>query len=125
MPSTSAISAAVIRRRRSASITFTRSAGNCVGLLLGAELRSARPATPSARQRALHLAAVRSLTPAASAAAVSDQLSSSMRLTSRRRLFGQVRALRMKVKSPLRSFLLLQQFLAAPVTIELKRRLWG
>ncbi len=37
--------------------------------------------------------AVRSLTPAASAAAVSDQVPLSIRSTSRRLLFGQVRAL--------------------------------
>src|SRR5215475_1912777 len=92
MPRTSAISAAVIRSLLSASIALTRSAGKRLGLPLGAELRSERPASPSARQRARHLAAVRSLTPAASAASVSDQ-PPSRRSMSRRLLFGQVRAL--------------------------------
>jgi hypothetical protein len=93
MPSTSAISAAVIRRRRSASIASSRSAGMRVGRLLGAELRSRSPSSPSASHLASHFLAVRSLTPAASAAGVSAQPSSSMRLTRSMRLFGQVRAL--------------------------------
>jgi len=93
MPNTSAISAAVIRNRRSASIASRRSAGRRDGTRLGAELRSSSPVSPSARQRASHLRALRSLMPAASAATISDQFSSSMRLTSSLRLFGQVRAL--------------------------------
>jgi hypothetical protein len=65
-----------------------------VGRRLGAELRSRSPASPSARHLASHFLAVRPLTPAASAAGVSAQPSSSMRLTSSLREFGQVRALR-------------------------------
>ena len=64
-----------------------------VGLALGAELRSHSPASPSLRQRASHLAAVRWLTPAASAAAASDQPCRSIRWAISLRLFGQVRAL--------------------------------
>src|SRR5665811_316492 len=89
----SAISAAVIRNRRRASIASSRSAGRRVGRLLGAELRSRRPASPPDLQRLSHFLADRSLIPAASAAGISAQPSSSTRLTSRRRLFGQVRAL--------------------------------
>ena len=76
MSSTSAISAAVIRRRRSASIASSRSAGSRDGRRLGAELRSSRPASPSARHLASHFLAVRSLTPAASAAEGQPQPSS-------------------------------------------------
>jgi hypothetical protein len=93
MLSTSAISAAVIRSRRRASIASRRPAGRREGACLGAELRSNSPASPSARQRLNHLRADRSLVVAASAAAISDQFSSSIRLTSNPRLFGQVRAL--------------------------------
>jgi hypothetical protein len=92
-PSTSAISAAVIRSRRSASIASRRSDGRREGTRLGAELRSSRPTSPSERQRLNHLRALRSLMPAASAATISDQFSSSIRSTSSLRLFGQVRAL--------------------------------
>jgi hypothetical protein len=93
MPSTSAISAAVIRGRRSASIASSRSVGSQVGRLLGAELRSSSPVSPSACHRAIHLRAERALIPAASAAGITSQPSSPMRLTSRRREFGQVRPL--------------------------------
>ena len=60
---------------------------------LGAELRSLSPVSPSARQRASHLAAHRSLIPAAAAASISDQCSSSILLTSRRLELTHVLAL--------------------------------
>jgi hypothetical protein len=50
----SAISADVIRSRRSASLAATRSAANRAGLLRGAELRSNRPSSPCERHRASH-----------------------------------------------------------------------
>ena len=71
MSSVSAISAPVIRNRLSAAITSTRRLG-AVRHHPGAEERSSSPSRPSARWRAIHLRAVRSLTPAASAAALSD-----------------------------------------------------
>jgi hypothetical protein len=49
MRSTSAISAAVIRSRRSTSIARTRSADVRRGIRLGAEERSRRPFRPSSR----------------------------------------------------------------------------
>jgi hypothetical protein len=58
----------------------------------GADDRSTKPASPSARQRASHFAALRPLTPAAAAASASDHPAAT-RLTSNRRLFGQVLAL--------------------------------
>jgi hypothetical protein len=90
--STSAISAAVIRSRRSLTIASTRRREVRCGIRSGADERSTRPASPSARQRASHLAAVRSLTPAASAASASDHPACT-RSTINRRLFGQVLAL--------------------------------
>jgi hypothetical protein len=66
MPRISAISAAVIRRRRSRSIASTRWAGVLEGTRLGDEERSAIDSPR--RRRATHLAAVLLLTPAASAA---------------------------------------------------------
>jgi hypothetical protein len=58
----------------------------------GRDERSSRPSSPSARQRAHHFAAVRSLTPAAAAARRNVQPHST-RSTSSRRLRGQVLAL--------------------------------
>src|SRR5439155_6029435 len=63
------------------------------GTEAGAEQRSNRPCSPSSRYRRLHFETVRTLTPAASAAAASVQPSHSTRSTARRRLWGQVLAL--------------------------------
>jgi hypothetical protein len=90
---TSAISAAVMRSRRRSSTTRTRSAGVLLGMRRGRELRSSRPVRPSERKRASHFAAVRSLMPAACAAAAIVQPSSSTRSTISRRECRQVRAL--------------------------------
>jgi hypothetical protein len=49
--SNSAISAAVMRSRRSDSIACTRSTGVFRGIRLGAEQRSSSPASPSSRKR--------------------------------------------------------------------------
>jgi hypothetical protein len=49
IPKHSAISAAVIRRRRSAAIACTRSSGVRCGIELGADERSSSPSSPSAR----------------------------------------------------------------------------
>jgi hypothetical protein len=92
MPSNSAISAAVIRNRRSATIACSRSAGVRPGTRRGAEDRSTRPASPSARHLASHFAAVRSLTPAAAAASASDHPAATLS-TIKRRLLGHVLAL--------------------------------
>jgi len=89
---TSAISAAVIRNLRSATIASTRNAGVRCGTRFGADERSTSPASPSARHLASHFAAVRSLTPAASAASASHHPTPT-RSTNSRRLFGQVLAL--------------------------------
>lgn len=67
-----AISAPVIRRRLHEAIASTRRSQLRLATREGADERSNSPARPSPRQRATHLAAVRSLTPAASAAALSD-----------------------------------------------------
>jgi hypothetical protein len=80
-----AISAAVIRSRRSAAIAFTRASGVRCGIEPGAEERSSSPASPSARYRATHFEHVRSLTSAASAAFASDHPCSITRRTIRRR----------------------------------------
>jgi len=88
--STSAISAAVIRSRRSASIASTRCSGNREGLRLGREQRSSSRSSPSLN-RFSHFAAVRVLQPAASAARANDQPSSSTRRQINARLLGQVR----------------------------------
>jgi hypothetical protein len=92
-PSTSAICAAVILSRRSFSIASTSRAGSRFGLRLGRDERSHRPRSPSTRHLANQRYAVRSLTPAASPAAATDQPPTSIRSTSSLRLFGQVRAL--------------------------------
>ncbi len=73
IPISSAISAAVIRIRRSESTASTRSSGVRLATRLGAELASQRPASPASRKRRTHLRAVGTLTPAASAAAASVQ----------------------------------------------------
>ena len=91
-PTSSAISAAVIRNLRSATIASTRSAGVRCGTRFGADERSTSPASPSERHLASHFAAVRSLTPAAAAASASDHPAPT-RSTNNRRLFGQVLAL--------------------------------
>src|SRR4051794_39087219 len=52
IPSTSAISAPVIRNCRRLSIALTRSGAVRCGIRFGADDRSNRPALPSARQRA-------------------------------------------------------------------------
>ena len=91
MPSTSAISAAVIRRRRRRSIASILSAGVFEGTCLGAEERSAIDSPR--RRRATHLATVRLLTPAASAARAWLHPCSITRLESSSREFGQVVAL--------------------------------
>ena len=85
----SAIWAAVMRRRLSASIASTSRLGKRRGLRLGREERSSSARSPSLKRR-VHLAAVRTLQPAASAARCSVQPSSSTRRQIRRRLFGQV-----------------------------------
>ena len=59
------------RKRLRLAITSTRPSGVLDGWACGAEERSSSP-SPSDRQRASHFEAVRSLTPAASAAFVSD-----------------------------------------------------
>jgi len=93
IPSTSAISAPVNRTRRSAAIASTRR--SCVRLATsaGADERSNRPSGPSARWRASHLRAVRSLTPAAAAASISDHPATSIRSTNNSRPFTLRRAL--------------------------------
>ena len=77
--SVSAISAAVIRNCRSATITATRSGEVRLATRRGAEERSTRPASPAARYLPTHLRAQRTLTPAAAAAAVIVQPCSSTR----------------------------------------------
>ena len=59
IPSVSAISAALKRSCRRARIASTRSGAVLVGLRLGAEERSSRPASPSSRKRLSHLQADR------------------------------------------------------------------
>ena len=83
--SVSAISAAVIRSCRSATITATRSVGVRLATRFGAEERSTRPASPAALYRATHLCAQRTLTPAADAAAVTVQPCSITRSANNRR----------------------------------------
>ena len=51
----------------------SRAGGSCRGLVWGRQLRSARPAWPSARQRPSHLYAVATDTPWASAARAGGQ----------------------------------------------------
>jgi hypothetical protein len=92
-PSTSAICAAVMRSLRRLAIASTVGAGSWPGERRGRDERSSRPASPSARQRRSQRQTVRSVTPAASAAAVTDQPCSRTRATSSLRLFGQLRAL--------------------------------
>ncbi len=92
IPSISAISAAVIRRRRRCTIASTRSGGVRRRCRRGREERSTSPSAPSSRQRARHFAAVRTLTPAAAAAADTRQPASS-RSTNNCRLRGQDLAL--------------------------------
>ena len=59
-----------------------RPSGSRLGLVWGRELRSARPAKPSARQRRTHLSAVATQTPRALAARTTGQPSSTTRSTS-------------------------------------------
>ena len=70
--SVSAISGPVKRSSRRNRISRSRSAGVRDGTDTGADDRSSSPASPSRRYRSTHFQAVRSLTPAASAAAASD-----------------------------------------------------
>jgi hypothetical protein len=88
--STSEISAAVMRSRRSASIISTRRGDKRAGLRRGRQQRSSSSRSP-ARYRATHFEAVPTLQPAASAAHCSVHASSSTRRHNRRRLLGQVR----------------------------------
>jgi hypothetical protein len=57
--STSAISGPLNRSRRSAAMTCTVRSSVRLATRLGADQRSARPATPSARKRATHFEQVR------------------------------------------------------------------
>jgi hypothetical protein len=93
IPSVSAISAPVILKRRNDAITATRDSPVRSGTDAGAEQRSSRPSSPSSRYRRRHFETVRTLTPAASAAAVSVHPFRATRSTARRRLCGQVLAL--------------------------------
>jgi hypothetical protein len=83
----------VIRNRLSAAITAIVCSLVRLATVTGAELRSTNPASPSKRHRASHFQAVRSLTPAASAARQTVQPSRSTRSTSNRRPIGLSRAL--------------------------------
>jgi hypothetical protein len=60
-----------IRNRRSCPIERCSASSTLARVRLGRELRSARPARPSCSKRLSHFLAVRRLTPAASAAALS------------------------------------------------------
>jgi hypothetical protein len=71
----SAISGPVIRNRRNAAIAATVCSPVRFATRIGAELRSSSPASPSERHLANRLRAVRSRTPADSAAARTVQLS--------------------------------------------------
>src|SRR4051794_6185590 len=88
IPSTSAISGPVIRNRRSAAMHAIRVSSVLLATALGAEERSTKPSSPSARHRASHFLAVRTLIPAAFAASRISQPSVSRRLMSNRRPFG-------------------------------------
>jgi hypothetical protein len=74
-------------------MTSTSSSGVRCGIDIGADERSNSPASPSARYRLIHFEQVRSLTPAASAAAASDHPCSSTRSTIVSRPFGPSGAL--------------------------------
>jgi hypothetical protein len=89
----SAIWAAVMRSLRSDRIASTFAAGSWRGDRCGRDERSNKPLSPSTRKRASQRQTVRSLTPAAAAADLTDQPSTRTRSTSSLRLFGQVRAL--------------------------------
>jgi hypothetical protein len=93
IPKSSAISAPVSRNRRSLRIASTRSGAVRLGTSRGADERSPIAAIPPSRKRRTHLAAVRSLTPAAAAAAASDQRRSNTLRAINALLFGQVLAL--------------------------------
>jgi len=68
-----------------ATISRTRSSGVRLATRLGFEDRSSKPRSPSSRYLPTHLRAQRTLTPAASAAAVSVHPSTTTRSASRRR----------------------------------------
>ena len=91
--SASAISAPVNRTRRNAAIASTRRSSVRLATTAGADDRSNRPASPSARWRASHLRAVWSLIPAAAAASISDHTAPSTRSTNNSRPFTLRRAL--------------------------------
>jgi hypothetical protein len=93
MSSVSAISGPVIRNRRSAAMQPILVSSVRLATERGADDRSSNPSSPSARHRASHLPAVRSLIPAASDAAWTVQLPLSIRSTSNLRPFGLSRAL--------------------------------
>src|SRR3954447_13919923 len=88
MPSVSAISGPVIRNRRSAAMHAIRASSVLLATTFGAEDRSTSPSSPSARHRANHFLAVRTVIPAASAASRISQPSVSRRSMSNRRPFG-------------------------------------
>jgi hypothetical protein len=115
IPSVSAISAPVIRSRRSPAIIATRASSVRAGTEAGAEQRSNRPCPPSTLRRRSHFETVRTLTPAASAAAAIVHPSRSTRSTARRRLCGQVPALACNF---IRNTLLGAGRLAAPASKE-------
>jgi hypothetical protein len=85
IPSSSAISAAVKRSRRMATISRTRSSDVRFASPRGREERSSKPGGPSSRYLPTHLRAQRTLTPAAAAAAVSVHPSTTTRSARRRR----------------------------------------
>ncbi len=76
-----AISAPVIRNLRSAAIASTSSSGVRCAIDFGAEERSCKPGSHSARYHLTHFEQPRSLTPAASAASASDHSCSTTRPT--------------------------------------------
>ncbi len=92
IPSDSAISGLVKRNSRRHTIACSRLLGVRPGTRCGADERSSSPLTPSALNRSTHFQAVRLLTPAASAAAASDQRSTNTRSASSRLERGHVLA---------------------------------
>jgi hypothetical protein len=90
----SAISAAVIRSWRNATITATRSGWVRFATRRGAEERSTRPASPASLYLPTHFLAQRTLTPNASAAAATVEPSSTTLSASCRRPYQLRAALR-------------------------------
>jgi hypothetical protein len=87
MFSVSAISGPVKRNRRNAAIASTRSAGVWFGELAGADDRSSKPGSPSARNRRHHFRQVLAETANCSVASAIDVLPSATIATMRRRAF--------------------------------------